>query len=110
MLYKEAYDNLVPGGFIEQMECSVELYCDGNTMPADSYLSKVGEVFHQCGHGMAKSFDTIDTMRSRIEAAGFTNIKEKNYKIPMGPWATHPVYKYQPRSVDVWNGRYVSLK
>ena len=32
-------------------------------------------------------------MRSSIEAAGFTNIQEQTYKVPLGPWANDPKLK-----------------
>lgn len=32
-------------------------------------------------------------MRSRIEAAGFTNIQQQDYKMPLGTWPKHPVYR-----------------
>ncbi len=123
-LYKEAYDNLAPGGYVnfrrycrssnntnhsyrwlEQMEISVDLYCDDDTMPPDSYLAGSGAVFHHCAKASGKPFDTINTMRGRIEDAGFTNIHEKNYKMPIGPWAKHPVYKDVGHiELEVWKG------
>ena len=32
-------------------------------------------------------------MRARIEAAGFINVNEKVYKVPIGEWAKNPVMK-----------------
>ena len=32
-------------------------------------------------------------MRSGIEAAAFVDIHEKDYEVPFGGWAKHPVYK-----------------
>lgn len=32
-------------------------------------------------------------MRSGIEAAGFTNVQEKNYKLPLGDWPRNKVLK-----------------
>lgn len=32
-------------------------------------------------------------MRSRIEAAGFTNVHERTYKVPIGEWAKNPLLK-----------------
>ena len=32
-------------------------------------------------------------MRSRIEAAGFTNIQQQDYKMPLGTLPKHPVYR-----------------
>lgn len=40
-----------------------------------------------------KGIDTMNTMRARIEAAGFTNIHEKLYKVPTGDWAKNKILK-----------------
>ena len=40
-----------------------------------------------------RPFNTYETMKDSIEAAGFTNFKEKIYKVPIGTWAKHPIYK-----------------
>ena len=32
-------------------------------------------------------------MRAAIEKAGFVNAQEKLYKLPIGGWPKHPVYK-----------------
>lgn len=40
----------------------------------------------------------MDTFRARIEKAGFTNIHEKEYKVPVGEWAKRPVLKEAGKS------------
>lgn len=37
--------------------------------------------------------DTEETFKPKIEAAGFTNIQEKMYKVPVGDWAGNPLLK-----------------
>lgn len=32
-------------------------------------------------------------MKARIEAAGFINVHVQDYKIPLGTWPKHPIYK-----------------
>lgn len=34
-----------------------------------------------------------ELMRPGVEAAGFTNIQHRWYKVPFGGWARHPIYK-----------------
>lgn len=62
-------------------------------MPKNSQLAKMGALLEDCGDRRGVRMDTTDKMRSRIEAAGFTNIHEKNYKVPLGSWPKHPVFK-----------------
>ena len=37
-----------------------------------------------------KGLDTIEHFKGRIEEAGFTNVQEKQYKIPLGEWTKNP--------------------
>ena len=93
LLYKQAYHNIVPGGWIEQFETSVVPSCDDGTLPADSLLANWGTMFSPLCQKMDKEMDTIDQFKDRIKAAGFTNIHEKVYKVPVGDWAKDPVMK-----------------
>lgn len=40
-----------------------------------------------------RSIETAETMRGAIEKAGFVDVHEKTYKLPLGPWAKDPVLK-----------------
>ena len=62
-------------------------------MPTDSLLGTWGENFIKAGEISGRPMDTVDTMRSSIEAAGFINVHEKLYKSPFGSWPKHPVFK-----------------
>lgn len=42
---------------------------------------------------MGKPINIIDTIKSSIEAAGFINVQEKWYKVPLGDWAKNPLLK-----------------
>lgn len=37
--------------------------------------------------------DSILKSRNRMDAAGFANIMEKTYKVPLGEWAQNPLLK-----------------
>lgn len=39
------------------------------------------------------SADVGSLRRPGIEAAGFINIHEKDFKVPIGDWLKHPMYK-----------------
>lgn len=92
-LYKQAFEKLAPGGWIEQLEPEVKISCDDGTLPDDAALHVMGKELMAAAEAAGKPLDTYSHMRSRIEAAGFTNIHEKNYKGPIGAWPKHPIYK-----------------
>ena len=93
LLYKQAYNNLAPGGWIEQLETDIVAKSDDSSLPEDSYIGSWDELFYPLFEEMGKPIDTVHHIRSRIEAAGFTNVHEKRYKIPLGDWVRDPVLK-----------------
>lgn len=44
-------------------------------------------MFREVGEKVGKAFDASEVARESIEAAGYVNVKEHNYKTPIGPWA-----------------------
>ena len=56
-------------------------------LPLDPYFAKWGFIVPQCLSEVRKRLDTVDTFKSEIEAAGFVDIHEEVYKLPIGEWA-----------------------
>lgn len=42
---------------------------------------------------IGRDFHVSDRMKSLIEAAGFVDVQETKYKLPLGPWSAEPKYK-----------------
>lgn len=93
LVYKQAYNNIAPGGWIEQVEPGIEFYSDDGSVAPDSTLGKWGSMFYPLFEKMGKPVDTMFHFKRRIEAAGFTNVHEKTYKVPLGDWVKNPVLK-----------------
>lgn len=92
-MYSHNSSNLLPGGWIEQVEPTVYFTSDDGTLPADSTMAQWGPMFLRIGENIGRPLDTVDTMKAGIEAAGFVNVKEKMYKVPMGEWAKNEMLK-----------------
>lgn len=69
------------------------MHCDDGTLPADSLMAGWGPNFNKVAATTGKPLDTVDTMRAAIENAGFINVREKVYKVPVGDWAKNPILK-----------------
>ena len=89
-VYREAYKNLAPGGWIEHVEGDIIFHCDDGSIPADSPLASWGKYMYEAGRKSGKRLDIIHTMRDMIEEAGFTNIQQKDRKVPSGNWPKSP--------------------
>ncbi|KAJ6010831.1 hypothetical protein N7451_002243 [Penicillium sp. IBT 35674x] len=92
-LYDNCYENLEPGGWIEQFEFNIRVYSDDNSVPGDSILGQWGDIWFPCSERAGRPFGIEETMRASLEKAGFVDIQEKVYKVPLGPWPRDPVLK-----------------
>ncbi|KAJ5097856.1 hypothetical protein N7532_004857 [Penicillium argentinense] len=92
-IYKRCYDNLIPGGWIEQVEASPVIQCDDGSLPASSILNTWGDYTMECAKRFGRELNAIDTMSDSIHKAGFVDVHEKEYKWPIGPWPRDKKYK-----------------
>lgn len=88
-----AYRALKPGGWIELQEMRLVSKCDDNTMPDDwamkLYLEYIVEGFRTFGIDLLN----LDQNRGRVVDAGFVNVEERVWKVPLGTWPRDPKMK-----------------
>ncbi|KAH6987130.1 S-adenosyl-L-methionine-dependent methyltransferase [Ilyonectria destructans] len=94
-LFKQAYRCLKPGGYIESYEGSPNIGSDDGTVTKTSAMGQWGEIFVEGGRKLGRSFSLLEDGEQRrgIEAAGFVDIEESNFKVPIGTWSQDPVLK-----------------
>ncbi|KAL6408887.1 hypothetical protein AUP68_07835 [Ilyonectria robusta] len=94
-LFKQAYRCLKPGGYIESYEGSPNIGSDDGTVTKTSAMGQWGEIFVEGGRKLGRSFSLLEDEEQRkgIEAAGFVDIEESNFKVPIGTWSKDPVLK-----------------
>lgn len=92
-VYNSAYDNLEPGGWFEHVEQSIQVACDDGSCPPDAKVLNTPNVIGVAAEASDNPTNVYETMKERIEKAGFINIQEKVLKMPIGDWPRHPVYK-----------------
>lgn len=88
-VYRQAYENLEPGGWIEQFEDGGVFHNDDGALPEDPQhpINVLGRTVFACGEKSGRPLNMVDTMKASIEKAGFVNVHEKLYKVPIGGWA-----------------------
>ncbi|CAG8172361.1 unnamed protein product [Penicillium nalgiovense] len=104
------YSALKPGGWIEQMELDVRVYSDDSTLKKEHQLWGWGDMFIRCSERAGRSLRTHETMHNAIEKAGFVDMHEERYKIPLGPWpkdkllkeAGHLQYAHWNAALEGW--------
>ncbi|KAF2748530.1 S-adenosyl-L-methionine-dependent methyltransferase [Sporormia fimetaria CBS 119925] len=99
-LYQQAYKTLKPGAWFQHGEFSITTNADPKSdVHADKMYTKFSTLTMSCGEeehtGM--TFYTVERMRGYMEDAGFTNIVEKKFIWPIGPWPKDPHLKEMGR-------------
>ncbi|KAK5659911.1 hypothetical protein OQA88_13375 [Cercophora sp. LCS_1] len=98
-LLSQAYDALKPGGWVELQELRLSTLCDDSTMPPDYgftvFLQNLRAGFSKFGVDLLGMENNAQLLRD----AGFVNVQEKVWKVPIGPWARDPKLK----TVGIYN-------
>ena len=75
--------HIKPGGFVEQVETSGMAVSDDGTVLPDSAISKWWGIFKEIGEKTGKTFAASEVARESIEAAGFVDVHEYKFKLPL---------------------------
>jgi len=101
-LYRQCYQHTRPGGFLEQMEISIEFTSDDGTVDSDHVMAEWSRLFTEAGERVGKTFKIANQASTLIRETGFVDIEERWYKLPVGPW---PKDK-KLRDLGFWNWHY----
>ncbi|KAH6884440.1 S-adenosyl-L-methionine-dependent methyltransferase [Thelonectria olida] len=91
----EAFRVCKPGGWVESHEASSTISSDDNTVDPDSAMGQWGKFFIEGSKKIGSSFTIVEDgmQRKAMEAAGFINIQEFDFKNPIGGWSKDPIEK-----------------
>ncbi|KAF7590911.1 hypothetical protein BBP40_002217 [Aspergillus hancockii] len=90
--YEQALTHLQPGGYIEQVEMGVNPVSDDGSTKGSVYETW-GAKSLEAGDKFGKSLRIVDESKQRMIDAGFINVVERRYKLPIGPWPKDPHLK-----------------
>lgn len=85
--------NLNPGGWVEFQDFDLEFLSDDGTLTEQHDFRKWSRI---CLNGLAAHGRTGcpgRNLRSYAEGAGFVNIREERFKVPLGSWPKDPELK-----------------
>ncbi|KAK4691553.1 hypothetical protein P7C71_g5468, partial [Lecanoromycetidae sp. Uapishka_2] len=91
--YKECYDHLAPGGYLEHTEMSPVLCTDDASVNMDDAFHSQGVLALECSQKFGKPIDIQPFLKGNIEKAGFVDVVEKKIKWPVGDWPADPRLK-----------------
>ncbi|KAI1080134.1 S-adenosyl-L-methionine-dependent methyltransferase [Whalleya microplaca] len=89
-VFREALRVTKPGGWVETCEADVAIVSDDGTIAEDSAYNRFWNMLYTNAEKfLGVSFQVLeqDLQKKGMEEAGFTDIHEFNYKVPVGGWA-----------------------
>lgn len=89
--FKQAYDNLNPGGWIELCDICPVTSDDGTTK--DTHLSTWVTELLDGTRKIGRPFDGAFEYKKQLEAQGFQNVTQRVFKWPQNTWPKDPKFK-----------------
>ncbi|KAF7590690.1 hypothetical protein BBP40_002525 [Aspergillus hancockii] len=97
--YRNVLIGLKPGAWFDQLEMSIEFKSDNGTITHDHVMAVWSRTFIEAGEIFGKTFRIADLARQYMVEAGFQNVVERRFKLPVGPWSKDETYK----KLGMWN-------
>ncbi|OTA97732.1 hypothetical protein M434DRAFT_391659 [Hypoxylon sp. CO27-5] len=92
-LFRQAFRCCKPGGWVQSCECDVFMCSDDDTIKEDSVINTFwNPLWEELGKKLGLSFRVLEErlQNKGFEEAGFVDITEVNYKLPIGGWPLDP--------------------
>jgi SAM-dependent methyltransferase len=85
--------NMSSGGYIEQIELDIQPKSEDGSLPPDSVLFQWNEAARNWARGTGKTFFVANKVKQQMTEAGFVDVVENIYKLPLGPWSSDERFK-----------------
>ncbi|KAK7422755.1 hypothetical protein QQZ08_009380 [Neonectria magnoliae] len=85
-LFKQAYDNLKPGGWVEFQETANTLYSDDGSLTPENPMLQMMEYLLLACDKIGRTMDPAPYFGQWATEAGFTELREERFKLPIGTW------------------------
>ncbi|KAJ5305849.1 hypothetical protein N7508_004864 [Penicillium antarcticum] len=85
-LYQQCYNNLQPGGWIEQLEISHKFHSEDNSWPEHCHVKDWERLMTSAAAKSGRPLDLYHRFPSLIKQTGFVDIHVEEAKWPVGPW------------------------
>ncbi|KKZ65565.1 hypothetical protein EMCG_08590, partial [[Emmonsia] crescens] len=89
----QAYQHLIPGGYVELIDCIFPMACDDSTLNDSLALKEFSDLLLQASINLGRPLNAASSHRETLIKAGFTNVNVLNYKWPTNRWPKDPKNK-----------------
>ncbi|KAF2641242.1 S-adenosyl-L-methionine-dependent methyltransferase [Massarina eburnea CBS 473.64] len=90
---KTSFRHLKPGGWMESQEIMPTVYCDDGTMAADWPYAEWVRTQDQAAMNVGKPMRIANKLKRWYEQAGFVDVHEEVFKLPINSWPKDPQFK-----------------
>ena len=92
-LFARAIEALRPGGYIEVVDVACSPRLADDTIPEDSQAAKFFELLSEGCRQVGRDLDAPLKWRVQAREAGFVNVEERVFKVPIGRWHEEEKWK-----------------
>jgi hypothetical protein len=89
----KSYKCLKPGGWMESQEYMAWCFCDDGTMTSDYVFAEWTKSQDQAAMALRRPVRIGNKLKRWYEQAGFVDVHEEVYKIPINSWPKDPQFK-----------------
>ena len=90
---QQSFQNTVSGGWIELVDFEVWASTDDNSLPENSSYHEYQVRLDEAARRFGKIMNISPQFNSMVNAAGFQDVHEDIYKVPLTPWPADPKQK-----------------
>ncbi|KAL4922404.1 S-adenosyl-L-methionine-dependent methyltransferase [Aspergillus aurantiobrunneus] len=92
-LFKQAHNNLTPGGWFEICDFTVGVFSDDESAEKATNMQRWRDLLIEASEKFGKPFSVAKHYKQWMIDAGFSDVQEEIYKVPFSPWAKDPRLK-----------------
>lgn len=97
--FSQIFNSLARGGWVDCVEPEIHVTSKHVQMPDDDPYKQWGTLFHEVSEKSGMTFEVAHQLKGWMRAAGFVNIVETVYEVPVGTWSHDP----RLRELGLWN-------
>ncbi|KAL1962611.1 hypothetical protein VTN77DRAFT_9325 [Rasamsonia byssochlamydoides] len=86
-LFQQAFDHLRPGGWLEMQEFETVLYSDDASIAQAEHIRNWSNMINEASQRFGKPFNGAGRLKQAMVDAGFVDVREEIYKVPIGAWS-----------------------
>jgi hypothetical protein len=101
-IIQKGFNNLEAGGYMESHEIYPTVYCDDGTMPPNYELVEWTRMQDKAAMTLGMPLRIANKLKTWYEQAGFVDVQEEIFRIPVNSWAKDPRYKLLGKFM-MWN-------